>query len=75
MRTVHLAALAALCVVGIGIAVAGQGGAVFGDFISLPDAIAQAPMQNAIALATTQNGHASKLREKRAQLVGRPTTS
>ena len=75
MRSIHLAALAALCVVGIGIAVASQGGAVFGDFTLLPSVIAQAPMQDAIALATSQNGHASKLRDKRAQLAGRPTTS
>ena len=52
----HLAALAALSIVGIGIAFAGEGGDVFGDFTSLPGVIGQAPMQNAAALATTQNG-------------------
>jgi len=56
MRSIHLAALAALSVVGIGIAFASQGGAVFGDFTALPSVIAQAPMQNAAALATTRNG-------------------
>jgi hypothetical protein len=58
MKTMILAAAAALSL-GMGAAYAGEGGPVANTFFtSLPGVIAQAPVQNAPAVATAQNGQA-----------------
>ena len=58
MKTMLLAAAAALSL-GIGFAYASEGGQVANTFFtSLPGVIAQAPVQNATAVATAQNGQA-----------------
>jgi len=71
MRTAYRAALVALSVAGGGLALWGEGGAVFGDFSSLPGVIAQASIQNA---ASHRMVTRPDLRDKHAKLVGRPTT-
>jgi hypothetical protein len=58
MKNMLLAAAAALSL-GIGSAYASEGGPVANTFFtSLPGVIAQAPAQNAPAVATAQNGQA-----------------
>ena len=58
MKTMFLAAAAALSL-GTGSAYASEGGQVANTFFtSLPGVIAQAPVQNAPAVATAQNGQA-----------------
>ncbi len=60
MKTMFLAAAAALSL-GIGSAYASEGGQVANTFFtSLPGVIAQAPAQNAPAGATAQNGRAAR---------------
>ncbi len=60
MKTMLLAAAAALSF-GIGSAYASEGGQVANTFFtSLPGVIAQAPVQNAPAVATAQNGQAAR---------------
>ena len=60
MKTMFLAAAAALSL-GIGSAYASEGGQVANTFFtSLPGVIAQAPAQNAPAVATAQNGQAAR---------------
>ena len=60
MKTMFLAAASALSL-GIGSAYASEGGQVANTFFtSLPGVIAQAPVQNAPAVATAQNGQAAR---------------
>jgi hypothetical protein len=60
MKTMFLAAAAALSL-GTGSAYASEGGQVANTFFtSLPGVIAQAPVQNAPAVATAQNGQAAR---------------
>ena len=56
MKTMFLAAAAAVSL-GVGSAYANEGGAVANTlFTELPGVIAQAPVQNAPSVATAQNG-------------------
>lgn len=62
MKTIYIAAAAALSL-GIGSAYAGEGEGPVANtlFTELPGVVAQAPSQNAPALATAQNGQAVKV--------------
>ena len=60
MKIMLRATIAALSFASIGSAIAGEGGGPVANtfFTSLPGVIAQAPVQNAPAVATAQNGQA-----------------